>query len=173
VVRRYVFKAQIAATASAEFLQGFSFALSDVTDYSRLTALYDQYRISRIIIHMVPMTSVPFPASIFSTSDLFVAVDFDDANSPASASALLAYDTVRHVSAGRAFNSSFTPHLALAAYNGAFTGYTSTAPTWLDCASASIQHYGVKVGATQSTSTNLTGWRFWAEYEIAFRKIHA
>jgi hypothetical protein len=171
-VKRYVDKGIVNSTSVSDFKQGYYFTLADITTYTNLTALYDSYKFESIHFRIDPVCQLGFPAASYSYSDMFVAIDYDDANSPASVSTLYAYDTVKRVPPGQKFQFTFTPKIALAAYTGAFTGYTSQKASFLDCASSSIQHYGVKIGIWQNTNSNLFPWKISAEYVVTFRRTH-
>lgn len=171
-IRRFVDKGFVNSTSTLDFKGGYYFTLADITAYTNLTTMYDQYKFEMIHITFDPVVQLGSPASSYSYSDLFVAIDYDDANVPASVATLYAYDTVRRVTPCHRHKFSFTPKIALAAYNGAFTGYTSQKPMFLDCASSSIQHYGIKVGIPQNTNSYLMPWKFSAEYVVSFRRTH-
>jgi len=60
----------------------------------------------------------------------------------------------------------------VAAYNGAFAGYANLGAQWIDAASTTVQHYGVKtyVPGGAAGQTQLASWDVFVEYFIQFRK---
>jgi len=75
-------------------------------------------------------------------------IDYDDAASPSSVQALLDYQNVVYASGTVGHYRRFKPHVAVAAYTGAFTGYSNVTSPWIDAASTTVAHYGVKTGWT-------------------------
>jgi hypothetical protein len=60
----------------------------------------------------------------------------------------------------------------MAAYTGSFTGYVNMGPQWIDAASNTVQHYGIKMyipGAT-AAQTLLQSWNITVEAFVRMRK---
>lgn len=132
--------------------------LSDLPDYTDFTNLFDQYKIDSIEVIFHPYCTSSTTGAAYASAAgqtgviVHTAVDYDDATLPTGSDAgiqlLREYQNyhcdniyARH---GGPLTSRFSPRMSLAAYQGAFTGYTSTAFGWVDCNSPNVQGYGFK-----------------------------
>lgn len=130
------------------------FALNFAVAYTEYTGLFDQYRIDRIECWLDCRSSMGSSASVVMST----AIDLDDANVPTGSAQVEAKQgsLVGSSLAGR--YHIWQPHMAVAAYTGAFTGYTSEVAGWIDSGSPSVQHYGLKIAidAMPSGAQNFT-----------------
>jgi hypothetical protein len=119
--------------------------LSALFNSSNFTAIFDQYKITEVEVFIYPTltNSAAYVANSMSV------VDYDDSNTLSSNSAYLNYENVEFSVVTNGHYRKFRPHIAIAAYQGAFTGFANEAPQWIDCAYPNIQHYGVKFGVEQ------------------------
>jgi len=103
---------------------------------------------------------------------MYVVVDYDDANALSSSANAQAYNNCIVLGAGESCDRLFRPRMALAAYTGSFTGYANSADLWIDAASPSVQHYGLKMFVPQVTAAQalLPSWQVSTEYFFAFSK---
>jgi hypothetical protein len=117
------------------------FALSNFDNYTEYTGLFDQYMIQQIEVWLEPQN----PASNQSYGELAMAIDLDDASVGTISSIQNKQGCMwGNGSSGRYMR--FRPHVAVAVYSGAFTSFANEPSCWIDCASPSVQHYGLKVG---------------------------
>jgi len=152
---------------------GFQFVFTDMDNYTNFAGLYDQYRFDEIQIIIRPAyTSQPLSAGVTKVPLLYTVIDYDDAAANLTTSAAKEYSNVG-VSLYETVVVKFKPHIATAAYNGAFTGYANEAARWIDVASTNVQHYGVKVvcEAGLSTQTQLQQWDISTMFRISFRNV--
>jgi hypothetical protein len=112
---------------------------------------FDQYRVDMLEVTFRPRMS--FESSSTANTGTFVTVvDVDDSTTLTSVAAALDYATAL---TGRGFEiqkRTFKPHAAIAAYSGSFTSYANVTSPWIDMASTSVYHYGVKTAWTQTDS---------------------
>jgi len=149
------------ATAAGSMTYGtlsYYFILTDVPTYTELTSLFDQYKVDRLTLKLYSYaTSVTVGAAVSSNypqSGIIVhdVVDYDDAALPTGSDAgvqeLREYQNYKCRNlinaAGAPVTRSWAPHLAVAAYSGAFSSYKNEPFGWVDCASATVQGYGWK-----------------------------
>ncbi len=166
-------KGVVSSTSAAEGLYAFSFALSDVGDYTSYTSVWDIYSIKEIVVTLVPVTLPSAPAAGPGYAMCYVAPDFDDATTPANALAMLNYASVAFLGPSDRYSFRFAPAVDIATTTSAaasITGSYNKKSPWLDCSAPSVTHYGVKLAITQSTSTNLTQWIVMARYHIDFKR---
>lgn len=128
---------------------GLTYQLSSFSGFNRYTALFDQYRIEQIEVWIEPASA---PAANISYPEVASAVDLDDGNVPTG---------IGNVSdrpgalVGLGISGRYhkwKPFIATAAYSGVFTSFTNVVAPWIDSGSTNVQHYGLKVAASISSS---------------------
>lgn len=136
------------------------FMLSNLPNYTEFTSLYDQYKITKIVCKMIPMTTcnsfvnqTASPGDVQDTPQnpgmLMSVLDFDDASPLALIGDYLQYQNMKQqpVVSRRSHVRVFTPRVRknlLNAGGGSVPG-TIGKSGWIDCSYDSIPHYGLKV----------------------------
>jgi hypothetical protein len=156
------YQATITGSSSVEYDSAFTFYLSQIANYSQLVACFDSYRFLQVRAMFVPATSNT------GSSPIWTVIDYDD-NNATVISSLLQYDTLQIAPAGAYFERVLRPRCSIAMYSGTFTSFANSEPQWIDCNSASVNHYGIKTGVT--ASPNPPTWYVSFEYTIQFRNI--
>jgi hypothetical protein len=141
-----------------------SFQLSDIAEYASYTTLYDQYKIRSVEVRLIPQGNTNGDGA---DSQWASVLDYDDATNLTSLEKALEYDTSVSCSFNDGMIRNFRPRVAVAAYAGAFTSFKNEKAGWIDCASPSVQHYGVKL-YSEPTITNAQGIRAIVTYWIDF-----
>jgi hypothetical protein len=136
---------------------GKTFTISGLlASFSSFASVFDQYRIREVECWIIPtMLSNP---QTNGNIDLISAVDYDDANPPVTLGALYGYTNVIQTNILNGHYWKFRPHIAVAVYSGTFTSFKNEEANWIDVASGSVQHYGIKGAmspATQPVVVNL------------------
>jgi hypothetical protein len=152
-----------------------SFTISELDQASSFAALFDQYRIETIEVTFSPM----YRANPLNTASavliplIYVAVDYDDANTPSSLAVLREYENCTVHDDSQEFTIVFHPHVAIAAYSGAFTSFSNQVSPWIDLASTGVLHYGIKWGITGVTASQSTSqsWNVSARFKFACRNV--
>jgi hypothetical protein len=157
------------------------FTLADLPQSSTWTALFDRYRITNIEVSFTPNYSQVALLSSTQTltctpMHLYYVIDKDDAGVVSPLSALMEYENCKRVDLGLTGTHvvSFKPHTAVATYaSGAFTSYGNLANEWIDCASSSVQHYGIKFGlpCLLNTSIGLPQISVNVRYTVEFKTV--
>jgi len=130
---------------------GYFAALSSMGDASTYTAAFDQYRIMGMKLMITP-TVDKTSANVY-TGHVHTCIDYDDVNSITPAQALT-YANCIVSNPGDTIIRTFKPHCAAAMYSGAFSSFGNVTSPWIDTASPSVQHYGLKI-AVNPTGTAL------------------
>jgi len=148
----------IVSSTTLEQDYAFQFQLNNLQNVTAFTTIFDQYRIDAIWFRFVP-TSGPIG------SPLYTFIDYDDASLTTLASSQN-YPTLKMSSPGAYFERTIVPKSAVAAYTvgSVFTGYELKSGRWLNCATPSVAHYGLK--ACLPASANPTSWSI--SYTIKF-----
>lgn len=124
------------------------FTIGALDQISPLTALFDQYRIKEVEVWIVPQldASISVPQSNFAT-----VIDYDDTNTLTTYAQALDYVNCVTANGAMAHYRRFVPHVAAAAYSGAFTSFMNVTAPWIDAASSGVIHYGIKAASTVGT----------------------
>jgi hypothetical protein len=128
------------ATAPLDTFGALSYRFSDLSNYTELATLFDEYRIMQFQFIFTP-TSVNN-----SHGNLITVIDYTDAAAPSSINQLLEYQTAEIARAGETTDRVISPQVAIAAYSGAFTSYALQTSPWISCDYPSVFHYGLKYG---------------------------
>jgi len=127
-------------STTLQTLVALNFKLSDCSGYANLTGTFDQYLIEQIEVIIDPAD----PSATTGYPSFASALDIDDSNTPGSFANV--QDRAGSIVTGGAAGHyhRFQPNTAIAVYSGAFTSFGSVPAGWIDCASSTVQHYGMK-----------------------------
>lgn len=142
--RRMVDLGTITTGNLAEFFVGYSFNLNALPNYAEFTALFDQYRISKILVQLWPDLRDSTVQTTSGKSFGLVANDYDDSGTWSTWNDGLQYGNVRQFDIYKPLKQWVKPRLAVAAYSGAFNQYMNVDSQWVDAASPAASHYGMK-----------------------------
>jgi hypothetical protein len=161
----------VVAQATASTAAAFNFTLSQSGTSS---GNFDQYKIMAIRFTIVPDQNAVglFTNSTTAYTPLYCVIDYDDSTNLGSVANAEGYSNCIVLGAGESCERTFKPRCALSAYTGSFGGFANMSDQWIDAASTTVQHYGIKVfipGAT-AAQTLLPSWQVSIEYFFAFRK---
>lgn len=143
----------IAGNAVTPILGGQAIQFNQLSNYGLYTALFDQYRIDCVEVTFFLRKD---PGSS-NYARLNVFPDFDDASAPSSLANVQSHPRVmQHVftESHPKFTFSLVPRLAISAYGGAFTKYTSPdEPLFVDSTNPDASHYGWKYAIENFSDT--------------------
>jgi hypothetical protein len=145
---------------------GTVFALSALSNASAYTAVFDQYMIEEI--EMWIFTGADGVDAITSSIGIWnSAVDYDDGNTPTTIQQVSDKQTNVASSIQAGHYHKWRPQFALGAYSGTFASF-GAGRGWIDCASPSVQHYGLKTSCA-ATPINSFVFSSVVRYTISFR----
>jgi hypothetical protein len=133
-------------------------------DSASLTPDWDQYKIVQVRLSFYP-TFVDTSATV-NYPPIHTVIDYDDSTAVAQAQ-LNEYSTLMVSNSGTYFERIINPQFAIAAYSGAFTSFAPK-KGWVDVASPSVQHYGLKYAMLAAGAANAV-WTVTAHYTVSFR----
>lgn len=136
--------------------------ISSLDQVSAYLAMYDQYRVTALEVWVIPrITSVT--SNTANTGQVVSVIDYDDTTSLASFNAALDYENALVGSGVDGHYRKWVPHVNV--LTGASGVYNVAAP-WLDAASTSVIHYGMKLvwTATDSAYVSDIFVRYWMEW---------
>lgn len=134
-------------SSTIETVLAVFFKLTMLPNYSSWETLFDQY--------CIPIVVCEYRGSETETLDKAAAprvwsvLDHDDANTITSLQAK-SYSSCYESRISEKVTRVLYPRIALAAYSGAFTSYANNR-SWIDCASDTVQHFGIKFAAEADT----------------------
>jgi hypothetical protein len=138
------------------------------------TGFFDQYRIMAIRFTVAAQNNAIGLVTNSTTTlvPMYIVIDYDDSSSLGSIGAAEAYINCLVLHPGESCERIFKPRMALGAYTGSFVGFANVADQWIDAASTSVQHYGIKtfVPGVAAAQTLLQSWDVHIEYFVELRK---
>jgi hypothetical protein len=129
-----------------------NFSLGQVDQNASLGNVFDQYRIVMIEATFMPAVSQESTAAA-NLGIFYSCIDYDDSTNLTTIGQITDFQNCVAHPGYQGMRRTFRPHAAVAAYSGAFTSFANEESPWLDSASGSIQHYGLK-WAWSATTTN-------------------
>lgn len=148
IVQMYEVPGWITASNTVPVYQVANVVATSIDQISSLTALFDQYRIARVEFWVTPRNSQGSTTASANVGLFHSVIDFDDSTQLASVAAANDYTNVLIGTGLDGHYRTFVPHAAVAAYSGTFTSYANVEAPWIDAASTSVQHYGMKCAWT-------------------------
>lgn len=154
----------------------FSIAYNNIAQSAQLTTVFDQYRIDEVQLIFRPMfLAVNMSGSTtFYVPQLYVVVDYDDANTSGYTAATYQAYSNCNVSMYETVSVDFVPHIAVSAYSGSsFNQYQNLTPKWIDTSSPNVQHYGVKAGidAGGSGQAQFQSWSITTRVRLSLKNV--
>jgi len=172
--------ANLIVSSSTAVLFAVAFCLADLAQAASWTAIFDQYRIDRVLVRFKSRNNAVSVFNIASPNGSvpsgFVVIDRDDSAAPASLAALQEYDTAEYFQGENDVLVEIGPSITPAIYaSGAFSAYAveQGEHLWVDVANTSVPYYGIKGGLSGLTNTTTSSW-VWditAEYIVSFKNV--
>jgi hypothetical protein len=131
----------------------FAATMNSLPNSSEFTSLFDQYRFSRVEYTFWPAQTYAASAALY-TPTIATIVDYDDSVAPGGFGAMQQYENCALHDPYKPFTVSFKPHVAAAAYSGAFTSYQNEKDQWIDSGSPGVIHYGLKWATPASVGSS-------------------
>jgi len=152
---------------SGLYENNYSFQLSDLSNASHLTALFDQY-----FIHSVLAIWTFGPSSSSSTAQLYTAIDYDSTAAVGTVAAIQQFQSVLMsvVNPMLSVQRLIRPTVQSQLYNNA-SGSSPAGVTrvWVDCDFNDVEHYGLR-SIFENFATNQTA-QLELVYTVGFRNV--
>jgi hypothetical protein len=154
----------ITGSTTTNVVGALSLTLNMFYDYTSYAAVFDSFRFAYVEVTFLPEQPTASPVPQFMT-----VVDYDDNTTPTGVAYMIQYDTVQIQPGNTLCSRRFVPKAALAAYQGAFTGYgQSIKGQWFDTNNSNIQWYGCKYLLTVAPASS-TYYRMFATVHVDFK----
>lgn len=172
----------IANDTTAETRGALTFKLSECNYFTRFTAIYDQYRIDKVIVTFRPamgqVVNKPYDDTttgvLANACPRFVtAIDFDDNSTPSSLDELMSRSGSRTTLATKQQVRAFKPKRLIQVFRTlTTTGYMPDATNrFLDCAQTDIPHYGLKYALDTCSPIRAYIYEVDVKYHITFKGL--
>jgi len=163
---------QMGSLSSSSAVYSKNVTTGDVNQYSSFAAIFDQYRFVQIELWAEPFGPGASSTYINSTgARVYSVTDFDDSNNLTSGTQATQYQNVTVSNLNEGIYRSCRPHIAVAAYGGAFTQFKNEVSDWIDVASTGVQHYGFKFLTDPTAANNDVVFNFFVRVHIEFRNL--
>jgi len=151
----------------ANTFASYFFVASSLGNFSNFASIYDQYKVHQLELWLHPEFFGSGAISSLWTS----VIDLDDATNLATYGLAGEYETAVETLIAVGHYRKWVPHIAVATYSGVFTSFKNEVANWIDAASPSVQHYGVKLAAqpTAAAAGAIVGT---LRCVISFRSTH-
>lgn len=167
---RTVVKAQAINSVGSEYNVGYFFTLADVPGYTEYTALYDQYRITKIEVNIMPCNTACNNGQYCTPSWMLSSVDYDNATSQTTAQ-LREVDDVQIIHVQRGKKITFQPRCAIVTAQSSLSGLAEAKPgLWINCSTTGVQHYGLKLAMPSANSNGIATMDVMCRYFLEFKK---
>jgi hypothetical protein len=153
------------SSSTADVFYANSFNVGGLQNYTNLSTVFDQYQFVQLEAWITPTYQNYVGGS--SNSVYLSVIDYDDAIVPTSVAILLSYQNCIEVSSNTGTYRRWKPHTILNNTGGQVSANVTN--TWIDVASASAPHYGLKLAVKASNVTTAINLR--VRYTIKFRNV--
>jgi hypothetical protein len=154
-------------SVSVPTFAGYSFVASGIGQIASFQAIFDQYKVRLIEAWITPQQSTSVASG--AGSRFASVIDYDDVTALSSVQAAYNYEDCVETTLEQGHYRRFVPHIAVAAYSGAFTSFCNVTAPWVDMASTSVQHYGLKIAC--ETSVAVTPMWLTVRVHLSFRNV--
>lgn len=155
----------VTTSTTVPVFASFGFSASSFDQLTSFQNLFDQYKIVDIEFWLQPENSTAPAIGEFAT-----VLDYDDTANLSTYAQATDYPSCVESSILVGQYRHFRPHIAVAAYSGAFTSFANQIAPWIDMASPSVVHYGVKLAA-QATPTAAVKIHGVIRFRVLFRNL--
>jgi hypothetical protein len=143
----------VVTSTTVNTFRSYAFSVSSISDITEMSSVFDQYRISWVEVKFIPNITEAISSTPLSGLN-YTAIDLDDANAFTSFTDALDYNSLGVWKPLETIQVSFKPRMAVAAYGASvFGSFANTEPMWIDAASSTVEHYGLKTVFGTSTSS--------------------
>jgi len=130
-----------------------------------LGPLADQYKIERVLVHILPSFNVSAGPSSLINLPYFTVADYDDSSVLTTINQAFEYQNCQVHEPYKKALIEIVPRIAVPSG----TGFVNRPPDWIDMADQTVQHYGLK-GAV-GIQTGGCSYTIVCEYHIRLRSI--
>lgn len=156
-------------TNAAQFIT-MTFKLSDCAQSSTFIALYDQYKIDKVVVRFIPMTNCNLLSTAVMTGNpgvLGTSIDFDDSTLITTLNQMTEYSSFRQIPA-----VSMKTHVV--SLRPRISNSLTWDGKWIPCDNINDDraHQSIRVYIDPYASINLVqNWQVFCQYYLSFRNV--
>lgn len=159
---------------------GIEFRAADIPQFGNWGSLFDQYRINKIVLKLIPMANVNQTGSVTTVNPGVVASVIDYDNGGTTLVALDQYEQYASCRISPVIKMSpitriLVPRVNIGVQNqgGAVVSGVNKGKQWIDCGLSTVAHHGVKIFVDKyATAGSAQTWQVFATYYLSFRNVH-
>lgn len=162
------------------------FQLSDLQDYTKFVALYDQYRIVSVTVLFQPTmtTQIVKPTVNGATTNIlpltqtpyfYVCKDYDDANPPDTVNEMRGREGCIMKPATRSVSITFKPKTVTPVYKDgvSFAYKLNVKDDWIDCTNTDVPYYGLKYALENNNDAGAYIYRMSYKIKVEFKGLRS
>lgn len=163
----------VQGTTIADTTGALTFFLAGVPNYTEFTALYDQYKITRVVCEFIPKnTPAELGNGTIAPSQFWTYPDFDDNTAPPNLATVLQRQAVVRTKNTQFHKRILCPRISKPVYQDGISFAYSPGKAWIDCTNPSVPHYGLKYFMEKATNaSSITAYDLQITYYLAFRNV--
>lgn len=158
-------------TSGLTFSDGLvSFSLASLPNVTEYTALFDHYKVNKMVVRFEPTANQVNPSTPCDTK-LLTAVDFDGGATGLSYAAFTSYETCQVTPMLHRKSITIQPRAETATIDNGSTNVNAVvapANTWFDCSNTGVNFYGVRYAMIQTALVNVR-YDIWVEVFLTFK----
>lgn len=144
-------------TATSTTFGAYAFSLAQLPDYTEFTNLYDQFRINKVLVKLVPNVNSAEAGATQRLPQVHSVLDYNDSTAPTTLDELVQYNNYRMTMGSRIHTRKLTPAFLDNVFetSSVTRGSNPNFKKWLSTSNATaIPHHGMKwaIGSTASAS---------------------
>jgi len=155
----------LATSTTAPTFAAYNFTVSTIDQISTFAGIFDQYKVDEMEAWIVPFAGANNTLTQYAS-----VIDYDDSAVLTTFAQALDYTNVVVTSLSDGQYRRWIPHIAVAAYSGAFTSFTNVVAPWIDMTSTGVQHYGLKIAALATSVANIP-IDLIVRFRVSFRNV--
>lgn len=159
----YLANQTLTCDASGFAADTHAFRFADLgTDTTKFQALFDVYKIRKIVFEMIPVSTNNPTNNEGATPQIFApkiiyAKDYDDDTTPTSIENLLNRKGAYLTNFNSRKTCALSPTTAVPIYDGSLSyGYKQDRNSWLDCNDPNVKYYGIKLALQGAPNQRIT-----------------
>jgi len=176
-IQQVTYLGDVTAVA-ADVLENYSFRLADLPNHTDFQALYDMYRIVKVVLFFTPLSN----QSAFSATGsnrvgmMYTCKDYNSIDAPASVNEILSFQTCKFTPCYEKHVRSIKPQLVAKTIPpgediAQTIPYSPSGNPWINIDNESEYYASIKMGIVHSGSNTSLGFSVNAIYHVEFKNV--
>lgn len=153
---------------------GYGLTFDLLPNYTEFTALFDCYRINKILIKWVPNHNSSEMGSSAYLPEFYSVIDPTDASAPASLNEMYEYQTLKMTRGNQIHKRIWRPTVVGALKETNQTSAYDSQPKWrqwISTAQPDVLHYGIKFASGPTNSSGDCKWTPYVTYYFSCKSV--